>query len=150
MRASDVRKVNGRGRDLSAPVDVLEFNFPTPPTINQLIQMAKGRWGTHKYKAERDKYYTHCDMLVAAKQMPAPPKTPWPRWRIEGIDYRIWEHRDFIELMAGLKWPADWLVLRGYVKDDSPRELVPPLPWPSVVITRGDNRGVTVVIRRAG
>jgi hypothetical protein len=54
-----------------------------------------------------------------------PPATLWPKWRIESIEFRLRSVRDRGELMASCKWPIDFLVKQRFVKNDSPRELLP-------------------------
>jgi hypothetical protein len=154
MERSTVTKANrGRptGRNLSLPVTSLEFHFPESPTVNQMIDLAKKRNRGGRavvYDAEKKRYYEHCDILVLAGKLPKPPKTEWARWRLVSVHFRTYNVHDFFEMIARLKWPVDWLVSRDYVRDDSPRELVPPLPWPTWEVERGDDRGATVVIAR--
>jgi len=126
----------------------LTFEFPEPPTVNDMLTMAKRRDGKGRpiiYDIKKKQYYDMCDLLVLAQKAPRPPKKPWARWRIRTIDQRRHQELDLVELTASLKWPVDWLVKRNYVANDSPRELLGPLPHPSQHIDRGD-RGLTMVI----
>ncbi len=149
----DGRMARPRGRSLNSPITRLEFEFPETPTINKMLELAgkvvyrKGKKRHTAYSGGKKKYGEQCDILQMAGELPKPPKKPWSRWRIASISFRTYNPHDYIELMAGLKWPVDWLVTAGYVKDDSPRELLPPLPWPDIVIDR-KNPGSTIVIER--
>jgi len=146
----DMKLADGKGRQVNPTITTLTFEFPEAVTYNAAISLAKKRDRRGRptiYDSEKKKYYEHCDTLVLAKQLPAAPSTPWPRWKLLTVQFRVFNPHDPVELMAGLKWPIDWLVTRGYVADDSLREVVPPLPWPDMVIDRG-NRGVTVTIQR--
>jgi hypothetical protein len=77
-----------------------------------------------------------------------PPKEPWKQWRVVSAHFRLHGLRDLVELNAGLKWPVDFLVRKGFVQNDSPRELIQ-VAHPTQEIARS-NRGVTLVIERIG
>jgi hypothetical protein len=137
----------------------LRFDFPLPPgqneqlALNCVFRRAGGKripvyWFKHK------EYEEWCDNLELAGKLPSAPAEPWQVWRITSVEFRFKKDatgkvakRDPIELYTGLKWPVDWLVKRGYVKDDSLSELLLPLPTPDIVLD-GTDAGATVVIQR--
>lgn len=63
-----------------------------------------------------------------------------------GGEFRLRGLSIWTEALASLEWPADWLVSRGYVADDSPREMAPP-PAPTRRIARQDS-GVPIAVER--
>lgn len=77
------------------------------------------------------------------------PADPWLRWRLVEAAFFTGMTRDWIELLAGLKWPVDFLVREGFVVDDSPRELEEP---PTNVTQQIDRKWprVEIVIEPAG
>lgn len=135
----------------------LTLELPEPPALNRMLDIAKkrtrrtkgGGWRAEArptvYDEEKEMYATLCD--AATRQVGIfPPRYPWRRWRLVDARFRLWGERDPIELLAGLKWPVDWLVAAGFVEDDSARHLLG-IPLPTQVIARGD-RGVTITIER--
>lgn len=97
------------------------------------------------YNKNLERYEARC-LVALANQGIAAPLDPWPRWKIVSACFRLHNLRDWVELMASLKWPVDVLVRRGFVVDDSPREMDPP-PTPTQKIDRR-NPGVTLTIAR--
>lgn len=64
-------------------------------------------------------YYDRCLMRYSK-----PPKVLFTKADISVTLY-VWNLMDEGDnLRARLKWPLDWLVLREYIEDDSPRTLV--------------------------
>lgn len=136
----------------------LSFSFPEPPSMNQMLALAKkrtrkgrdGGWMKRSmpivYDNARHSYQLDCLRETRAKGV-RPPKQPWKYWAIVSVSFRLHSLRDPIELAAGLKWAIDFLVKEGYVADDSPRELHAPKNWPLQSISRQD-RGVDIVIKR--
>jgi hypothetical protein len=133
------------------------LHLPEPPSLNMMLDMAKERTRRTKgggwrklalptvYDQTKDRYQVEC-MLATRKVGVFPPRTPWSRWRLESAAFRLHNLRDTIELLAGLKWPIDFLVSSGFVTNDSPRELRG-LPDPEQVISR-QNRGISITIAR--
>lgn len=135
----------------------LTLELPEPPALNKMLDIAKERTRRTKgggwrrdalptvYDTQKEEYGTRC--TVETRQAGIfPPRYPWQRWRLVEARFRLWGARDPIELLAGLKWPVDWLVQAGFVEDDSARHLVG-IPLPDQVVDRG-NRGVTITIER--
>jgi hypothetical protein len=130
--------------------------MPEPPSLNQMIDMAKrrtrrsrtGGWMRKSlpvvYDQRLETYELEClaALRIAGIRLPV---APWPRWCLEAAEFRLHSLRDPVELLASLKWPVDALVRLGFVAGDSPRELLG-TPVPTQVIDRG-NRGVTLTIR---
>lgn len=88
--------------------------------------------------------YEQLAIAALRVQKVRPPTYPWPRWRLVSAAFRVHNERDWVELLASLKWPVDVLVRQLFVLDDSPREMAPP-PTPTQVIDRR-NLGVTLTI----
>jgi len=124
----------------------LKLTLPEPPSLNEMIDMAKERIRGRPivYAVRKADYQTRCTAAVRTARLRVPRKR-WKRWRVDAITFHVHNERDLIELQAGLKWPVDWLVEYGVVEDDSPRHLVGPLPDPVQVIDR-DNRCVEISI----
>ncbi len=137
------------------------MDLPLPPSLNQMLDLAKertvrtrnGGWRRKGAKAIPVVYDQHLEayeleaMAALRQQGITAPETPWPRWRLVSAAFRVHNQRDWIELLASLKWPVDVLVRLGFVLDDSPREMEPP-PTPTQVIDR-KRLGVTLVIAPA-
>jgi len=122
---------------MSAPNVILTIELPVPPSLNEMIDLAKQRSVRRIpviYNKERERYETRSLVALSHQRIVAPPD-PWPRWRIVSAHFRLHNLRDWVELMASLKWPVDVLVTQRFVVDDSPRELLPP-PIPTQVINR--------------
>lgn len=134
------------------------MTLPEPPSLNQMIALAKRRTKRSRtggfmkrtlpvvYDQALEAYEVRC--LAAMREAGVrPPREPWPRWRLVGMHFRLHQLRDWLELAAGAKWTVDFLVRAGFVVDDSPREMERPESWPTQEIAR-KNRGVEVVIER--
>lgn len=136
--------------------DRLTLTLPEPPTLNAMLDIAKERTRRTKaggwrptalptvYDQRKHEYALKCTALAAGQVKR--PRQPWERWRLVEARFRVWNERDPIELLAGLKWPVDWLVDAGFVVDDSPRHLIS-TPHPEQTVDRA-NRGVTITIER--
>ncbi len=125
---------------------VLTFDLPLPPSLNEMLALAKKRTGRSRtggwmrqtlpvvYDQRLEEYE---QLAIAALRVQAvrAPAEPWPRWRLVSADFRVHNERDWVELLASLKWPVDVLVRQKFVLDDSPREMEPP-PTPTQVIDR--------------
>lgn len=135
----------------------ITLELPEPPALNRMIDIAKERTRRTKgggwrqqalptvYDQKKHVYGVKC--TAASREAGVrPPREPWPRWRLIEARFRLWNLRDPIELLAGLKWPVDWLVDAGFVEDDSARHLVG-IPLPEQVVDR-KNRGITITIER--
>lgn len=122
----------------------LRLTLPEPPTLNVMLDIAKerDRRGLPTVYASRKRDYALRCTKAAREQGVRPPAAPWRRWRLTRVEFRLFNLRDPIELLGGLKWPVDWLVEAGYVADDSDRELVE-VPRPEQRVARAD-RGITI------
>jgi len=138
---------------------VLRLTMPEPPTVNSMIALAKkrtrrtrnGGWMKRALPVVYDQHveaYEEEAMLSLAAGGFYPPPTPWERWGLFRVTYRVHQLRDKVELMAGLKWPIDTLVRRGWLKGDSDKELTE-VCIPTQSIDRA-LRGVDLFLRRDG
>lgn len=132
--------------------------LPETPSLNQMIDLAKertkrtksGGWSRVARPVVYDQAKATYEVLVSATLRSAgiwPPVTPWARWRLTSTEFRLFNERDPLELLASLKWAIDALVKGGYVANDSTKELVA-IPMPTQRIDR-QHRGVTIVIEEA-
>lgn len=138
---------------------VLRLTLPEPPSFNAMIELAKKRTrrtrnGGFMKRSLPVVYDQHLEAyeLEAMSQLAAggdhPPATPWPRWALVKVVFRLHNTRDWTELLASLKWPVDVLKRRGWVVDDSPREMnLECIPTQSIDRTL---RGVDLFLRRDG
>lgn len=106
----------------------LTFDLPEPPTINSMLRLyshfhVRGMQRVPLYQIRRREYEVKCEVYTKNYGI-KPPDHPWPEWQIQSAIFRVWTPKDPIELLASLKWAVDFLVRGGYVKDDSPRELL--------------------------
>lgn len=119
----------------------LALSFPEPPSLNVMLGYAKA-WGKgRKYYVEQQKWKDKARSLLP----PQPPATPWERWGIASAHFRLWNPRDPLELIAGLKWAVDLLVDLDWVVDDSPNHLIYVPSTPTQVVDR-KNRGAEIEI----
>lgn len=133
-------------RSPAAPEKVarLHFDLPEPPALNAMLDLAKkraGKWSV-VYASDKAKYENRAVLMMRCQHKM--PRAPWERWRLVSAHFRLWAHRDPIELLAGLKWSVDSLVKGRYVADDSYRHLLE-VATPTQEIDRA-NRGVTIEI----
>jgi hypothetical protein len=113
----------------------LVLQLPEPPALNVMIDLAKertrrsrtGGWMRKSlpvvYDQAKERYELDCQ-LATRKQGIFPPRKPWKRWRLDRADFALYGVRDELELLAGLKWPVDWLVHERFVEDDGPAYLL--------------------------
>jgi hypothetical protein len=141
---------------LDRSVHEFRLALPEPPSLNQMIELAMKRTRRSRtggwmkkavpgivYDQAHEAYDLTC--LAAIRQQGIrPPSTPWQRWVLQSAHFRLHGLRDPIELLAGLKWPVDFLVAQRFVKNDSSRELIS-TPYPTQEIDR-TRRGITLVI----
>jgi hypothetical protein len=139
-------------------VQNLTLTLPEPPSLNKMLDLAKertrrtrsGGWMKRAipvvYDQTKDAYDLQCLAAIRGAGV-RPPASPWPRWQLEAVEFRLHRLRDPIELLAGLKWPIDFLVSARFVEDDSPRELIA-VPYPTQLIDQS-NRRITLTISRA-
>lgn len=131
---------------MSTPNVPIVLELPVPPSLNEMIDLAKQRSVRRipvVYNRNLERYEKRCIVALATQGI-WPPSEPWARWEIVEASFRLHNLRDWVELMASLKWPVDVLVRQGYVLDDSPRELAQP-PTPLQRIDRS-NLGVRLII----
>lgn len=115
----------------------MKLTLPLPPSLNEMLDLAKQRNQKRKpviYAGHKAAYEVHCDVWSREAGI-FPPKVPLKAWKLRRAAFYVHNRRDPIELMAGLKWPVDWLVKRGFVEDDSDRELRW-IPYPEQQIER--------------
>lgn len=136
-------------------MSALTFDLPLPPSLNEMLALAKkrtrrsrnGGWMRQTLPVVYDqKLEEYEQMAIAALRVQHVdvPAEPWPRWQLVSAHFRVHNERDWVELLASLKWPVDVLVRQRFVLDDSPREMAPP-PTPTQHINRR-NLGVTLTI----
>ncbi len=90
----------------------LLLTLPLPPARGN----ARWHWRTENRK--KHDYYDLCLATVKTKR----PRRPYNKVRISVAAY-TWNIMDRDGLYSRFKWPLDWLVLRGYIADDSPTVL---------------------------
>jgi hypothetical protein len=126
---------------------IIRLPFPEPPTVNEMLDLAKlrKRGKPVVYHARKQEYQDDAMLRldVAGIRVPA---EPWPQWAIVRAEFRLFNERDEVELQAGLKWPVDALVKAGWVENDSPRHLKV-LCLATQTVNR-NARGVDLWIRR--
>ena len=99
----------------------LKLTMPMPPNRSN----ARWHWRTeNKLKGE---YYDLCLVSVRVRRPSLVPK----HTRIT-VRMFTWSPMDADNLMARLKWPVDWLVIRGYIRDDSPDALTWEMPTQAI------------------
>lgn len=122
----------------------MKLTLPLPPSLNEMLDKAKKRALVGNrllpiiYNADKASYGIRCDVLTRDAGV-FPPRSPLTEWRLKGAAFYVHGLRDPIELLAGLKWPVDWLVKRGFVVDDSPQYLKS-IPYPEQHIDRKNQR----------
>jgi hypothetical protein len=139
------------------PSQRLTLDLPLPPSFNDMIEKAKrrtrrsrtGGWMKRSLPVVYDQHleaYEDKAIVLLRQQGVQAPNEPWAMWSLSAASFRLHNLRDWVELLASLKWPVDVLVRRGFVLDDSPREMAPPC-IPTQTIDRR-NLGVTLTIER--
>ena len=89
----------------------LTLTFPMPPNLAN----ARMHWRVkHKEKAD---YWQRLDNLQLQGEIPPPPQVRWHVVSISTVMY-LARRMDLDNAMARHKWVLDWLVTRGYIKDD--------------------------------
>jgi len=121
----------------------VKLTLPEPPSMNAMLGYAKA-WRGRKYYAKQQEYRDLATECCVPKTLPD--GAPWERFALAGIHFRLWNKRDPLELLAGLKWPLDLLVDLGWLVDDNEECLVH-LDMPTQEIAR-KNRGVDFTLRR--
>lgn len=133
----------------------MTMDLPLPPSLNEMLALAKrrtrrgrtGGWMRRSLPVVYDQALEAYELAAVAAlrvQGRTPPPMPWSRWALVAVHFRLFNPRDWTELLASLKWPVDVLVRRGFVLNDSPREMDPP-PTPTWAIDR-KRLGVTLTI----
>lgn len=95
---------------------IKELTLPLP------LNLANSRMHWRKKNREKKNYFSNCDLLLAGKQLPRPPRKPWERAEITVTMY-LYSYMDDDNAMARLKWPIDYLRKAGYITDDRKRNL---------------------------
>jgi hypothetical protein len=80
---------------------------------------ANARWHWTTEKILRDEFYLACDVMCRGQRKN---RKRWDRVTIKATLY-VWQLSDQDNLVARLKWPLDYLVIRRYILDDSPKVL---------------------------
>ena len=84
------------------------------------LPLARGNARLH-WRTENRKKHEYYDLCLATVKQKRPP-IRFDRARISVTLY-TWNTMDEPGLWERLKWPVDWLVIRDYIVDDSPRVL---------------------------
>lgn len=124
------------------------MTLPEPPSINTMLGYAKA-WKGRKYYVRQQEWRDEaegCIQPLVEGMDPSQMGFPWNKWAITRVHFRLWNRRDPLELLAGLKWAADLLQDLGWVVDDSADHLID-IAFPTQEIDRG-NRGVDLTITR--
>lgn len=95
----------------------IRLTFPMPRNIGN---GAHGHWATRN--AQRVAYLKALDTLQACGKIPAPPKKPFDRVRVDSIMH-LANQMDVDNALRRHKWILDFLKTRGYIVDDSPKHL---------------------------
>ena len=98
----------------------LLLTLPLPPN------RANSRWHWRTEKKKKDLYFARCLIRNMAR-----PDEPLSKAIIRATLYTH-QTMDMDNLMARMKWPVDWLVMRGYITDDMPSVLEWRLPQQAV------------------
>lgn len=128
--------------------DSLTFYLPEPPSLNRMLQFAKkrakrGRKWLPLYYLKQQEYRDECAYAIRHMKKP---RRPWSKWAVTALHFRLHGKRDPLDLMAGTKWPIDFLVDNDFLEDDSERHVVE-FCLPTQEIDRKD-RGMTITIER--
>jgi hypothetical protein len=132
-------------------VNTLTFRLDEPPSLNEMIRLAKMRVRVGRdlkplvYDSRKRAYETKA-LADLRLQGLFPPREPWSRWRIEHAEIRRHNLLDLLEMMACAKWCVDALVKGRYVAGDGPYQLLS-LGTVEQKIDRA-NRGITLTISR--
>lgn len=102
--------------------------LPLPPNL------ANGRMHWRTKLKGKNGYYGALDMLLMLHRIPAPPEVPWSKAQVYAT-LVVGNAMDEDNSVARLKWPLDWLVKRGYVKDDR-RSALKWAAFPEQVVSR--------------
>ena len=89
----------------------MRITLPLPPN------RGNSRWHWRTEKKKKDAYFLECLARYG--------KLPNVTFSRATIGATLYTHQPMDEdnLMARLKWPLDWLVIREYIADDSPEVL---------------------------
>ena len=87
-------------------------------TLPLPMNRANARWHWATEMRIKRSYYDKC--LVRYGKIP---KTTMQRAKIS-VKFFLHQKMDDDNLRGRLKWPLDWLVIRGFIKNDSPDVLV--------------------------
>lgn len=119
----------------------LTLTLPMPPNLAN----ARMHWRA-KHREKRD-YWMILDSKLAWKDIPKPPRRPFPNATIASTMY-LGAAMDQDNAMARHKWALDWLVSRGYIADDRKKCLT----WtgfPEQVIKRDGNYRLVLTLSPA-
>lgn len=89
----------------------LIFELPLPENLGN----SRMHWRA-KHGAKLD-YWRRLDDAVLLKNIPRPPRTPWPGGHANVV-VRTLRKMDVDNAAARVKWPLDWLQSRGYIVND--------------------------------
>jgi len=122
----------------------LTLMLPEPPSMNAMLGYAKA-WKGRKYYVKQQEWRDEAEEHYLPEDLPMN-GMPWERYALRGIHFKLWNRRDPLELLAGLKWALDLLVDKGWLVDDTENNLLE-IEMPTQEIDR-NNRGVTLTIER--
>lgn len=128
---------------LDPDAERLTLRLPLPPNTAN----ARFHWRT-KEKL-RSEYFARCDLLYAARMLPRAVGGAfvWERATVSA-HLVLGQSMDEDNAMARCKWPLDWAVRKGYVRDDSAKHLKwAGLPTQDVRSTK-TSHGITLTLTR--
>ena len=99
----------------------MKLTLPLPPN------RGNARWHWRTENKLKNEYYDLCLFSVRVRR----PMSMPDRMRIT-VKLFTWSQMDTDNLMARLKWPVDFLVRRGYIRDDSPDALTWEMPTQAI------------------
>lgn len=122
---------------MTSETKVLKVSFPLPPTLNQIIKVARdNKYKSAKSKKEWTNYVENCCKSIRVK-------FPGKVW-MDVCFHTQTKRNDPDNLMAGLKPILDGLVKGGIIKDDSITIIQSPVIQ-RFMMTKGNN-SVTLTI----
>ena len=91
-----------------------------------------------------DQYFDHCDIVLGQGLIPKPPKEAPAKIKLEATLY-VTQEMDEDNASGRMKWPTDWLVKRGYVANDTKKNIVRE-KYPDQVVVKADLQRIELKI----
>lgn len=100
----------------------MKLTLPLP------LNLANSRMHWRPKHSAKLEYWAMLDQRQMLNMIPPPPAEPFESVTIEATWYLHGTPMDEDNAYARLKWPTDWLVSRGYIRDDKAKNvrLLPP------------------------